>query len=81
MQVDLTTYFASVKILSVKPWAEVFIDDISYGMTPRARPIFLAFGKHVIELRNPGYKTWREEFTLSANEPAREIVADLTNGN
>jgi len=81
MQVDLTTHFATVRILSVKPWAEVYIDDVSYGMTPRARPIFLAFGAHTLELRNPGYPTWREEFELSSSEPAREIVADLIKGN
>lgn len=81
IQVDLTTHFATVRILSVKPWAEVYIDDVSYGMTPRAKPIFLAFGTHNLELRNPGYPIWREEFELTSSAPAREIVADLKKGN
>ncbi len=77
LDIDLTDYFAKIRILSVKPWAEIIIDGDSYGLTPRARPVFLPFGEHIIELRNPNYQTWRKEFTTSAENSSIEIVAEL----
>jgi len=49
-----------IQVLAVKPWAEVFVDGVSYGLTPRAKPIIVSFGSHSIELRNPSFKIWNQ---------------------
>ncbi|MCF7810842.1 protein kinase [bacterium] len=77
LDVDLWEYFAIFRIKSVKPWAEIFIDGISYGETPRSKPIILPFGKHTIELRNPDYETWRETVELNRGDPPFEVSAEL----
>jgi len=81
LDVDLTVHFAIVRILSVKPWAEIFVDNTSYGLTPRARPIFLRFGTHVVELHNPDYQPWKQEYTISAGDNQIEISVELKLSN
>lgn len=77
LTVDLMDHFAVVKILSVNPWAEVIIDSKSFGHTPMTKPIFLAFGKHVIKLRNPQHKEWIKEINISQGDPPFELHAKL----
>ncbi|MDP8228950.1 MAG: serine/threonine-protein kinase [Candidatus Electryoneaceae bacterium] len=74
---DLLNYFARIQILSVVPWAEIFIGGVSYGDTPRASPIHLPFGQYTIELRNPYYKVWREEVTIRRGDSPVEISVRL----
>lgn len=77
LDIDLWSYFAVIRILSVKPWAEIIIDDVSYGETPRARPIILPFGKHDIQLRNPDYETWHKTIDLKRGDSQLELSVDL----
>ncbi len=77
LDIDLWSYFAIIKVVSVKPWAEVFVDNVSYGETPRAKPIILAYGEHIVELRNPSFETWRKVIKIEKNDDPYEIVADL----
>lgn len=77
LEVDLMTHFAIVKIRSVKPWAEIFVDQEFKGSTPLSRPIILSFGTHTIELKNPDYRTWRKEFTVNPGDSPVEISVDL----
>jgi len=77
LDVNLWSLVGIVNIKSVKPWAEVFIDGVSYGMTPRARPIILPFGRHKVELRNPGYKTWHEDIELTPAQSNFDIAVTL----
>jgi len=77
LEVNLWNYFAIFRIKSVKPWAEIFIDDVSYGETPRTKPAILPFGKHTIELRNPAYEIWRKTVIVNRGDPPYEVVADL----
>ncbi len=62
LDVDLTRHFAEVRLLRVLPWAEVYIDGKYVCQTPRSRPIFLAYGEHTLELRNPNFPVWRKTF-------------------
>ncbi len=75
--VDLERYFAVIKVLSVKPWAEIFVDGVSYGETPLNRRIILPLGQHEIELRNPDFRTWRQVFNFSQGDPPVEISVSL----
>jgi serine/threonine protein kinase len=77
LDVDLWVYFAIFRIRSVKPWAEIFIDGVSYGETPRSKPIILPFGKHTIELRNPDFQTWRKTVELNRGDPPFEVNTTL----
>ena len=62
---------------SVRPWAEIFVDGTSFGTTPRAKPIIVPFGKHIIELKNPAYQVWTEAVTLDANNTTLELSVML----
>lgn len=77
LEYNLWSYFAVIKILSVKPWAHIYIDNVFYGDTPRASPIILPFGKHLIELRNPDFATWRKEVIINQGDERLEIKAVL----
>jgi len=66
-----------IQVLSVKPWAEIFVDGVSYGSTPMAKPIIVTFGKHIIELQNPDFKTWREEIEFQPGSKALELSVQL----
>lgn len=77
IEVDMWAYFATIRIRSVKPWAEIFINNISYGHTPRGKPIILPFGEYVVELRNPAFKRWRQEFAINRGDPPVEIITSL----
>lgn len=77
LDINLWDYFAVIQALSVKPWAEIFVDGVSYGYTPRSKPIITTFGKHKIELRNPTSKTWSKITTIDSNNPVLEINAEL----
>jgi len=78
LDVNLWEYFSVIRILTVKPWAEIFVDNVSYGQTPRAKPIILPLGSHTIELRNPDYKPWRKVVNFEMGDPAVEVSVALT---
>lgn len=78
LHVNLWTEFAIIRITSVVPWAEIFVDGVSYGETPRAKPIAVNFGRHVVELRNPDCLPWRREVELAPGAAPLEISAVLT---
>lgn len=75
--VDLWMQVGVIQIRSVKPWGEIFVDGVSYGMTPRAEPIIVPFGKHTLELRNGAYKLWKHEYELSPGSRTLEVSAAL----
>lgn len=78
LDIDLWSRFALFRFVSVKPWAEIIINDISYGHTPLARPIILPFGTHIVELKNPNFHTWRQQFTVKKGDNPIEINVSLT---
>ena len=77
IDINLWSYFTVIRMLSVKPWAEIFIDNVSYGETPRAKPIILPTGRHEIELRNPQYKTWFKTVEVRRGDPPVDISVTL----
>lgn len=58
------------------PWAEIFVDGVSIGFTPRQAPIELEVGPHEFELRNDQLSTppHRESVTISVGSEAQAQV-------
>ncbi len=76
ININLDEHFGQI-LITVKPWAEIFVDGKSYGLTPRKNPIVVTYGKHIVELKNPAHKVWRREVTIRKGEPPLEINAIL----
>lgn len=76
--VNLQDYIARVKILSVRPWADVYIDGQLKFRTPSTQVVFLPLGKHTLELRHPDLPIYHKELLFSAKDPIYEVRVDLT---
>ncbi|QQR90782.1 MAG: serine/threonine protein kinase [Myxococcales bacterium] len=55
----------------VDPWAEVFVDGQRLAITPIAKPISIAPGKHYIQLKNPYYMDGEHEVDIKKDEIKR----------
>jgi len=60
--------------ITVKPWADVYIDGKFYETTPIAGSIKLASGKHVVKLINPNFQIFEETVEISANDTLKKNV-------
>jgi serine/threonine protein kinase len=60
--------------LTVKPWADVYIDGKFYETTPIAKPIKLTAGKHILKLVNPSFRTVEQEIRITANKMLKKYV-------
>jgi len=61
------------------PWAEVVLDGVSLGYTPRVKPFAAQAGRHLLVLKNPYFGD--REFTVTLNPGEKRIVtADMTEG-
>ena len=58
-------------LFAVYPWAEVSVDEERPFLTPRARPLRLAPGRHAVALRHPRYGESLHTLDL---EPGEERV-------
>ncbi len=56
------------------PWAEVYVDDELYDVTPFAEPIALMPGEHIVELRNRYFGTKKRTVEVRAGETVRVNV-------
>ncbi len=66
--------FAGYLKLSVRPWADVYIDGKYYETTPIANAIQLPAGNHTIRLINPSFLTHEEVITVAANKTLRKSI-------
>jgi hypothetical protein len=60
--------------ITVKPWADVYIDGKFYETTPIAGSIKLLPGKHVVKLINPNFQIFEETVEISANNTLKKNV-------
>ncbi len=56
------------------PWAEVIIDGRSRGRTPYLKELTLKPGRHVLELRNPGFPAHRETVDIVSGQTLERRV-------
>jgi serine/threonine-protein kinase len=61
--------------VDVTPWAEVFVDGERKGETPLP-PIVLPPGSHVVELRNPSFRSFFRTIELKAGQQSM-LTVDL----
>jgi serine/threonine protein kinase len=60
--------------ITVKPWADVYIDGKFYETTPIAGSIKLPSGNHVLKLINPSFQIFEETVEISANNTLKKNV-------
>jgi hypothetical protein len=60
--------------LTVKPWADIYIDGKFYETTPIANPIKLSAGKHKIKLVNPSFQTFEQQIVIPSNKMLKKYV-------
>ncbi len=73
MDVKLQPFAGSLKI-SVRPWADVYIDGKFYETTPIAKPIDLSVGRHTLKLINPSFVPYEEVIVIEANKTLRKSI-------
>ena len=66
--------FAGYLRISVRPWADVYIDGRFYETTPIAGEIKLPAGNHAIKLINPSFEPHEEVITVVANKTMKKSV-------
>jgi serine/threonine protein kinase len=60
--------------LTVKPWADVYIDGKFYETTPIANPIELSAGKHILKLINPSFQIFEQQIVIPSNKMLKKYV-------
>lgn len=65
---------AGFVVCSVMPWAEVFIDEQSKGITP-LKPIILSSGKHSVRFRNPAFADIVKEILVEPKDTVRMSIS------
>lgn len=78
LDVNLYDFVARIKIVNVKPWAEVFVDDEFVVRTPSAQVVFRPLGKHKITLKNPNYPVYSIEVPFAQGDSVYEVRHDFT---
>jgi hypothetical protein len=73
--VNLWCYLGVLKISTVNTWAEIWVDGEFLDRTPRADPLILPLGKHLIELKNPAFKTWSKEYNFIEGAGEPQLIA------
>ncbi len=73
LDIKLDPFDGYLKI-SVRPWADVYIDGTFQETTPIANPIRLAAGRHTMKLINPSFIAHEEVITVVANQTIRKSV-------
>lgn len=78
ISINLQESIARLRIATVYPWADVYVDGEMKFRTPSAQIIFLSLGKHKLELRHPDLPTYSTELDFEAGDPIYEVRVDLT---
>jgi serine/threonine protein kinase len=73
MDIKLNPFAGQLKI-SVRPWADVYIDGKFHETTPIAEPIRLPAGRHTLKLINPSFLTHEEVITVVANQTIKKSI-------
>jgi hypothetical protein len=60
--------------LTVRPWADVYIDGKFYETTPITEPIRLASGRHTLKLINPSFQPYVQEIEIPAEKMLKKHV-------
>ncbi len=62
LSVNFYNYVGVIRIVSVHPWADIFLDGVQVGSTPTSERFFVTLGdSHTVRLMHPDYPAWEEE--------------------
>jgi len=64
LTIDLRKFSGILKVFTF-PWAVVEINGKNYGQTPLEKPIRLKNGSYRLELKNPGFDTYKKSFKIN----------------
>lgn len=70
---DFNKIYTKVQ-LDANPWGQVYIDGKLIGTTPFQNPVYLSRQKHLIEIKNKFFKTWRDSVDLSDKDEFKHYV-------
>ncbi len=76
-RVALDTLFAYLDC-QVYPWGEVIIDGKAMGQSPFPGPFRLLPGKHLLQVRNPGFEEISHPFEIARNDTLQLMIDLLT---
>jgi formylglycine-generating enzyme required for sulfatase activity len=80
LEVELTPAWSTVTLSSLPSGALMRAGDLELGRTPGSYELLA--GEHTLEAELPGYKTWRGELVVAANQPLTlaEIILQQADG-
>jgi serine/threonine protein kinase len=78
LRVNLYDSVARIRVASVKPWADVYVDGKFEMRTPSSKVIFRPLGLHTITLKHPDYPEYSKQVSFGQSDPIYEIRIDLT---
>jgi hypothetical protein len=61
-------------VLKVTPWAKVYIDGEYIDTTPISKPITVKSGKRKVILRNPHFKEWEGDVTITGGQNTEKRI-------
>jgi len=70
VEVNLDTLFGLLEC-KVYPWAELYIDEISLGITPLESPLKLNEGTYKLTLKNPKYAKMESQIDIRKSDTLR----------
>ncbi len=59
----------------IKPWANIFVDNLPYGTTPLSKPIKLISGNHLLTLKHPNREQLTRTITIAESETLSLSIA------
>ncbi len=65
--------FAFLKI-SVRPWADIYVNERKVATTPIAEPIRVAPREHTIKIVNPNFPIWEENIKFIEADTVEKII-------
>jgi serine/threonine protein kinase len=75
---DLQESVGRLKVASVRPWADVYVDGQLRFRTPSTQVVYLPLGRHSLELRHPNFPTYQKDVIFENGDPVYEVRVDLT---
>lgn len=78
LDVNLYDFVARIRPVSIKPWADIYINGVLELRTPSSKTVFRPLGRYQITLKNPSFPDYNEEVFFKQGDPPYEIRVDLT---
>jgi len=61
-------------VCNVFPWGDIYINNTFVEQTPLNHPIILEPGTHILEIKNPGYESQRNEIRIEKSDTLKMTI-------